>query len=339
MKIGIYHQSGSFSDTWIKYCQEHGIPYQLVDAYYYDIIDQLKGCNVFMWHFAQHDYRDMLMARPLLNAVEKMGIRVFPDYETNWHFDDKIGEQYLLEAIGAPVVPGYVFYTLREALEWIDKSTFPKVFKLRGGAGAANVRLVRKRSEARRLARVAFGRGFSQFDRWGYLKDRYQKWKDGKTDLFHLLKSCGHLVVPTEYARMHGREKGYVYFQEFIPGNTFDIRIVVCGKRAFGIKRLVRENDFRASGSGHILYAREEIDERCVRIAFDVNRKIRAQSLALDFVFDAGNHPLVVELSYGYVLAVYKDKCPGFWNENLEWHDGFFDPQEWQIEDLIKLSE
>lgn len=210
MKVGICHKQGSFSDTWIKYCQEHGISYQLVDAYRYDIIDQLKGCNVFMWHFAHHDYRDMLMARPLLNAVEKMGIRVFPDYETNWHFDDKIGEQYLLEAIGAPVVPGYVFYTLREALEWIDKSGFPKVFKLRGGAGAANVRLVKSRSEARRLARVAFGRGFSQFDRWGYLKDRYLKWKDGKIDLFHLLKSCGHLLVPTEYARLHGREKGYM---------------------------------------------------------------------------------------------------------------------------------
>lgn len=27
------------------------------------------------------------------------------------HFDDKIGEQYLLEAVDAPVVPGYVFYT------------------------------------------------------------------------------------------------------------------------------------------------------------------------------------------------------------------------------------
>ena len=38
MKIGIHHRPGSFSDTWIKYCQEHGIPYQLVDAYRYDII-------------------------------------------------------------------------------------------------------------------------------------------------------------------------------------------------------------------------------------------------------------------------------------------------------------
>ena len=48
MKVGICHKQGSFSDTWIKYCQEHGISYQLVDAYRYDIIDQLKGCNVFM---------------------------------------------------------------------------------------------------------------------------------------------------------------------------------------------------------------------------------------------------------------------------------------------------
>ena len=54
---------------------------------------------------------------------------------------------------------------------------------------------------------------------------------------------------------------------------------------------------------------------------------------------DTGNHPLVVELSYGYALAGYKDKCPGFWDENLEWHDGFFDPQKWQIEDLIKILE
>lgn len=58
------------------------------------------------------------------------------------------------------MVPGYVFYTLREALEWIDKSSFPKVFKLRGGAGAANVRLVKSRSEARRLAGLLSGGAF-----------------------------------------------------------------------------------------------------------------------------------------------------------------------------------
>ena len=27
MKVGICHKQGSFSDTWIKYCQEHGISY------------------------------------------------------------------------------------------------------------------------------------------------------------------------------------------------------------------------------------------------------------------------------------------------------------------------
>ena len=26
-------------------------------------------------------------------------------------------------------------------------------------------------------------------------------------------------------------------------------------------------------------------------------------------------------------------------DKNLEWHDGFFDPQKWQIEDLIKILE
>jgi glutathione synthase/RimK-type ligase-like ATP-grasp enzyme len=49
-------------------------------------------------------------------------------------------------------------------------------------------------------------------------------------------------------------EKNYVYFQDFIPQNDFDIRIIVIGKRAFAIKRMVRKGDFRASGSGNIKY-------------------------------------------------------------------------------------
>lgn len=335
MKIAIHPVPGSFSETWIQYCQERQISYKLVDVYRYDIIEQLKDCDIFMWHFAHYDYRDMLMARALLNAVEEMGIRVFPDYHTSWHFDDKIGEQYLLEAIEAPVVPGYMFYTCPEALEWVDKASFPKVFKLRGGAGASNVRLVKSRREARQLVKKAFNGGFPQFDRWRYIKERFRQYQEHRISLLAFGKSCGRLVKPTDYARMHGNEKGYVYFQEFIPHNSYDIRVIICDKKAFAIKRLVRKNDFRASGSGHILYAKEEFDERCISISFEVNRKIKAQSLALDFVFDEDNQPLIVELSYGYALSGYKNKCTGYWDEGLKWHDGFFDPQIWQIENII----
>ena len=104
--------------------------------------------------------------------LEQAGVKVFPDFRTNWHFDDKLGQKYLLEALGIPLVPTHVFYDKKTALEWASKTTFPKVFKLRGGAGSANVKLARTKKEAVKLIRKAFGKGFSNYDAMGSLKER-----------------------------------------------------------------------------------------------------------------------------------------------------------------------
>ena len=96
----------------------------------------------------------------------------------------------------------------------------------------------------------------------------------------------------------------------------------------------MRDGDFRASGSGNILYAKEELDERTVRVAFDVNDKLNSQSLALDFVFDTNRNPLIVEMSYGYAVHGY-DPCPGYWTKDMKWHEEKFIPQYWQIDNLL----
>ena len=45
-------------------------------------------------------------------------------------------------------------------MDWIATATWPKVFKLRCGAGSSNVKLVRSRSEAEAFCTTAFNRGF-----------------------------------------------------------------------------------------------------------------------------------------------------------------------------------
>ena len=277
----------------------------------------------------------MLVARKILFALEHAGINVFPNFHTAWHFDDKVGQKYLLEAIDAPMIPSYVFYDKKEALIWAEGTTYPKVFKLKGGAGAANVKLVRSKKEATQLINKAFGKGFSQFNKLGNLKERYRKYKSGKDSLLGVAKGFGRLVIPTEFAKLQSRERGYVYFQEFVPNNNFDIRIIVIGHKAFAIKRMTRENDFRASGSGKIIFDKNQIDERCVQISFDVNNKLNCQSVAYDFVFDKSNNPLIVEISYGFAMEAY-DACPGYWDSSLQWHEGKFNPQGWMVEELAK---
>ncbi|TCP20755.1 ATP-grasp domain-containing protein [Rhodovulum adriaticum] len=338
MKIAIHDSPNGFHPRWRAYCQELGIPFKRVDCHASDIIEQLADCDGLMWHHSQGNPRDLIAAKAVLSALEHAGVPVFPDWRTGWHFDDKVAQKYLFEAIGAPLVPTWVFLDRQSALDWVEKTDFPKVFKLRGGAGSANVRLVRSRGEARRLVRQAFGRGFPNYDAWGSLKERWRRVRLGKASPAEVAKGVARLVHPPTFSRVLGRERGYAYFQEFMPDNASDTRIIVIEGKAFALKRFVRAGDFRASGSGDFAYGREEFDERCVRIAFDVTDRLGASCAAYDFVFDAEKTPLLVEISYGFLPDGY-DACPGYWTPDLTWHPGAFNPQGWMVEALLEQIE
>jgi len=319
----------------MSYCDQQNIAYRKVDCYSSDIIAQLNGCTGLMWHHVQSDPRDVLIARPILTALEHAGIQVFPDCHTAWHFDDKVAQKYLFEALGIQAVPAHVFVDRAQAMDWVRTAEFPKVFKLRRGAGSAGVRLVSGRAEARDLVKQAFGRGFRIYDPWASLKERLYKVRIGKVPVNSLAKGLMRFIYPPRYAKILGPERGYVYFQDFVPGNDCDIRVVVIGDRAFGIRRLVRPGDFRASGSGRITYAREDIDERCVKLAFNAAKKLGGACVALDFVFDDIDQPLVLEVSYGFDQKGY-DSCPGYWDHDMVWHAESFDPQGWMVAEMIR---
>ncbi|NHH89280.1 hypothetical protein [Pseudoalteromonas sp. MB47] len=335
MKIAIHHREGSFSDRWIIFCENNNLDFKVVNAFDNDIIEQVKGCDIFLWHHHHNLFKDVITAKNILYALEHSGVKVFPNFKTGWHFDNKVAQKYLFESINAPVVPSYVFYDKKSALKWCEETSFPKVFKLKGGAGAANVRLVESKKHAQRLIKQAFGRGFPQFNRVTHLKDTIKKYKSGQNNLFSVVKALFRMIVMSEFAKQYPPEKGYIYFQDFIAQNDSDLRVIVIDSKAFAVKRYVRDGDFRASGSGVKAYDRECIDLKCIKIAFEVNSVIDSQSAAFDFIWDENGVPYMVELSYGFAIDFY-DPCPGYWDENLKWHSGSFIPQEWIIKSLLK---
>lgn len=338
MKLAIHHFRGSFSDRWIAYCEENGIEFKVVDCFKSDILSQMADCDGLMWHWSQEDPKARLFAKQLTIAIENMGKKVFPDHNTVWHFDDKVGQKYLLEALEVPMVPSHVFYSKPEALIWSQKTDFPKVFKLRGGAGSINVKLVRTRVQASKLIKKAFGRGFGASGRWSLFMNRIWHFRKDKNmvTFLGLFKGVARLFLTTDLEKMEGREKGYAYFQDFIPNNRSDIRVIVIGQnKAFAIERMVRKGDFRASGSGIIHYLdNDTIDKELLNTAFETSRKMKAQSLALDFVYRDGT-PLIVEVSYGFAIQAY-DSCKGYWDDQMNWYPGPFNPQKFMIRHLIE---
>ncbi len=134
--------------------------------------------------------------------------------------------------------------------------------------------------------------------------------------------------------KMMAREKGYVLFQKFIPGNTYDTRVIVIGNRAWGFVRYVRKNDFRASGSGNVSYLPKDINPEFLKISFDITNKLNAQCLSLDFIQDEESKPYLAEISYGF--PVYMGyKCTGFWDADLNYHEENFIPEYAQIENVL----
>jgi glutathione synthase/RimK-type ligase-like ATP-grasp enzyme len=335
--LAIHDSIHGFHPRWIADCEARKIPFKKVNCYATNLIDQLSDCRALMWHHHQGNPRDLVVAKQILFALEHAGIPVFPDFKTGWHFDDKLGQKYLLEALQIPSPKAYAFYDKADALNWAATTSYPKVFKLRCGAGANNVILVKDIGQAKKLIGRAFGRGFPAYDAWGSLKERWRKFRTGKAGIGEPLKGCLRFFKPPPYSTVKGPELGYVYFQDFVPNNDSDTRIIVIEDKAFALKRYVRDNDFRASGSGNFGYAPELFDLRCVESAFQITDKIRTQVGVYDFVFDSSNQPLLIEISYGFMAEGY-DNCPGYWDRSLKWIEGKFNPYGWMVDAVLSQS-
>ncbi len=337
--IAIHGDQTSFSERWISRCSERGVPVDVVDCHGRDIVSRLASSRALMWHWSQARPADLLVARHVICAAEMLGLEVFPDSATCWHFDDKVAQTYLLEAAGAPVPRTWIFLDPESARDFVERASLPLVFKLRRGAASINVRLVRTRRAAHALVRQAFGRGFVPTERpLTDARTRLRKARARRDVLGVMMR------LPATLARMRWTgqratpEKGYVYFQEFLPGNAYDTRVTVIGRRAFAFTRNARPGDFRASGSGSLDYDERRIDPRCITTAFEVARRTAAQSMAFDFVRDATGAPRILEVSYGFMPRPVYD-CPGHWDERLGWRPGHVWPQDAILDDLLERLE
>lgn len=338
VKVAIHDRPGSFSDRWIEYCKESNINYRIVDCYNNKIVEELKLNNVLLWNYIHSNYVDTKIARYVINAAEKMGLVVFPSSDTCRTFDNKIGQKYQLESIQAPIVPTYIFYNKNNAMEWIEKASFPKVFKLSKGAGALNVLLVNNIKEGQKLIQLAFSRGFKVSS--GHIIENIQKFSISKTNIilywYNKFKRLPNSIKNIySINKMMGREIGYVYFQDYIPNLLYDTRVVIIGKRAFAFRRYVRKNDFRASGSGIVSTDPKEISIEIIQIGFQISNTLKLQSAAYDFIIDNNGKPYLVEVSYTFPSNKQVKDCPGHWDNNLNWIEGEMWPQDAIIQDLI----
>lgn len=334
----VIHPNGkrqSFSKRWAKLAQAKNIEVVPVDVFSEDAMTRISGCDAFMWRCPSSAHIRAYAKRFLWALEAGSGMPVFPSLKSSWYFEDKLAQRYFFDAADIPCAQTDIFWTREAAEQFCERANYPFVLKLAGGHQSANVRLVRNRHEAKFYIEELFGHGVASL---GYRPASRLRL------LLRRLRAAAQTLegrnpyVPGADAELH---YGYFYAQEFLPGNEFEISVIIVGNRAFAVRRFIQPGDFRTRGSsGRMDWNPEAIGEDAIRLAFHTARTLGAQSVAID-ILRRSNEPMVIELTFNYASWVVR-QCPGHWvlrgdseSGRLEWKDGTMRAADATFDDFL----
>lgn len=249
----------AYHPKYMRFLKNNNISYDVYDPLLSNWIEEARKFDLIVWH-TNSDPSTQEIAEGKIYLLEKMGVKCFPSFNEVWSYENKIRANYLYELYGLPSIPTFISHSKEEALEYLDKTSFPIISKISTGSSSYGVDKIDNLKEGEKLVEQAFS---------------YK----GKETYFTYLS-----------------QKNYVYFQEFIDDATYDLRVICIGDELLGYYRYPDKGDFRASGAGN--YEKKAIPTKALDLAYKVREKFGATCLATDFVYsEKRNQFLIIESS------------------------------------------
>lgn len=347
MKIAILYNdleklhSTNWSTAWLEYCEKKALQFKVINPYQLNVMNELIEFDIILWHYSNYSFKDMLMARNILNTLEDRGKLVFPGFKDSWHFDDKLAETYLLESIKAPIPTSFYYYNLFDLKSAIDNGEipFPIIAKLRNGSGSHNVKLISTQKELINYGNTMFGSGLSSAPSLKYKTLSNVKSSKNLKTVINRAKRIPEFLKSLSNAKKFNIERGYVYLQEFIPNDGYDLKIVVVGDKLSYIGRNIRKGEFRASGGGDLFYDKDKVTKNVIDSAFRTSDELGFTCMGYDYVINNKTGiGKIIEISYGFSYqAVFPAK--GYFDKMGIWHNDVFHVPNDILEHLIETYE
>ena len=240
-------------------CRELGISYVLIDIYRPDWIRDVASldCDAFLvWPSCVDNINKQLFDERLKVISKDMGKFIFPSYDALWLYESKrrTADWLMVNNIAHPQT--WVFFNKKKAIDFLETTSFPIVFKTDLGATASGVEIVENKRQALRLINLCFGKG--------YLRKR---------------------------SISGDRDYGYIFFQEYIP-DLKEWRIVRVGSSFFGHQK-VKKGKFH---SGSKLVSWDVPNFKLLDFSREVTEKGKFFSMNLDIFETKDGCYLVNEL-------------------------------------------
>jgi len=313
--VGLVPDQHPKNPYWTKYrrfLETNKIPFQLYDIHKSGWLAAAKDFDMILWRpFSSPP--DLEECRRKIFILEKnMGKVCYPTFRIAMIYEDKALQYELMKLHGLPVVETFISHSYSEILSVIPRMQYPVVAKLLTGSGSLGTEFVANEHAARKLAKHVFSFAGRQ-GYWPFL-----------------------------------RQKDYVYFQRFIPGAHYDLRVIIVGDVACGYFRDVPQGEFRASGMH--TQRNGELPMKALLIAREVAMRLDLVSVAVDMLYDQEREAfLIIELSTFVLIestvdaAARLDGVPGVYRFCADHGDYSFEPaefwlQEWVLREIFRRS-
>jgi len=247
---------------WTKLCRfldHNAFEYEIYNIHAHDWLSQAKQFDavVGIWSCDLHCLQEMREKYWVLEHY--LGKTTFPSAQHAFLYEDKRLEAYLAYLHGIPFANAHISYDRRDALELVESLDYPVVSKMVPASASVGTELVRDRKRARKIVERAFS------------------------------------VAGRRTHLSYARQKNYVYFQDFIPNDGFDLRAIVVGDWVFGYYRKMLAGDFRASGMN--LVEKRELPQEAMRLALKLNQVVKSPMLVVDMLRGLDGRYQVIEFS------------------------------------------
>lgn len=235
----------------------------------------------------------------IILTLDTAGILLIPKYSYLRAHNNKVFMEMLRQTQGNEAIQtihSKFFGTLEELRSKAFELEYPVVIKKFGGAMS---RGVAKADNTEQLLKIA-----ARFSRSFALKHNVK-------ELLRKLKYKDSYIRESFY-----RNKFIV--QNFIEGMSNDWKVLVYGNKAYILYRGVKDNDFRASGSGKFIFD-ENIPEGILEYAWNIQNHFNVPHISLDVGFD-GKQFHLLEFQFLYFGTTTLEKSPHyFYRDNGKW--------------------
>jgi glutathione synthase/RimK-type ligase-like ATP-grasp enzyme len=259
--IGVVRDPGPYP-RWTKYCRfldNNSFEYDIFSLHSHDWIEKANQLDIIVG-MCSSEHNRLLETREKYHFLETyLGKTCYPSAAHVMLYENKRLETYISWAKNIPFAKTMISHDKQDALLSLDKLSYPLISKIDPSSGSFGVDFVRSKNKARKIVKKAF----SGIGRQTHLP--------------------------------YNKQKNYVLFQEFIPNDGYDIRVIVVGNLIFGYYRKVLDGDFRASGMN--LVEKRELPGEAMKIALMVNNIIKSPMLVVDMLHGLDDKYYIIELS------------------------------------------